>query len=106
PAAAKWGIATRIHSPPNHSPPNHPALGASNVCHHPRPRYPSPAMASPSAAAARFRILVTRGLSVIGFRDDSFLLVIAALVGVVTAGAALGFHELIYGIRHLLYRRL
>ena len=30
-----------------------------------------------------------------GFRDDAFLLILCGLIGVVTAAAAVGFHELI-----------
>ena len=52
-------------------------------------------MLAPSAVASRFRMIVSRGLSVMGFRDDGFLLILAVLIGVVTAAAAVGFHELI-----------
>src|SRR5947207_14501791 len=72
----------------------------------PRGRLFSCPMVSPSAAAARARILGTRALARIGFREDSILLVLAAIVGVVTAAAAVGFHELINWIRDLLYRRI
>jgi H+/Cl- antiporter ClcA len=63
-------------------------------------------MVLPSAAGARFRMLVSRALTSLGFHEDGFLLVIAAAVGIVTAFAAVGFHELIDVIRNLLYRRL
>src|SRR3954469_24279946 len=63
-------------------------------------------MFGPSAVAVRFRVLVSRGLSFIGFRDDAFLLILAVVIGVVTAAAAVGFHELINWIRDILYRRL
>lgn len=55
-------------------------------------------------AAVRVRVLLTRGLRWIGFRDDSFLLLVAMLVGLLTAAAAVGFHELIVWIGELLYR--
>ena len=63
-------------------------------------------MSFPAAAAARVRVLVNRLLSSIGFRDDAFLLLVAAAVGVVTAIAAVGFHELIVWIAENLYRRI
>jgi CIC family chloride channel protein len=56
--------------------------------------------------ASRFRVLVSRGLAFIGFRDDSFLLLVATFIGVITAAAAVGFHELINSIRDTLYRDL
>jgi CIC family chloride channel protein len=63
-------------------------------------------MSFPAAAAARVRVLTNRLLSSIGFRDDAFLLLVAAAVGVVTAIAAVGFHELIVWIAENLYRRI
>jgi hypothetical protein len=65
--------------------------------------YPSRPMDSVTAAAARFRVLVSRGLVALGFKDDAFLLFVAAIVGVITAGAAVGFHALIDRIRDALY---
>jgi CIC family chloride channel protein len=56
-----------------------------------------------SAAAARFRIFASRGLAVLGFHQDGFLLVIAVAVGIVTAIAAVAFHEMIKLIRDLLF---
>lgn len=53
--------------------------------------------------AIRLRVLVTRFFSRLGFGEDSFLLILAVLVGIVTAGAAVGFHETIVFIRDLLY---
>ncbi|HMB96739.1 MAG TPA: chloride channel protein, partial [Tepidisphaeraceae bacterium] len=53
---------------------------------------------------ARSRILSTRLLKRLGFTDESFLIVPAVLIGIVTAAAAVGFHELIYKIRDLLYQ--
>src|SRR5688572_23126595 len=58
------------------------------------------------AAASRFRLIVSRALARIGFRDDSFLLLLAILIGVITAAAAVGFHELIDLIRNQLYARV
>ncbi len=55
--------------------------------------------------AARFRAMLTRILSRLGFREDSFLLILAVFVGVVTAAAAVGFHELILIVRDQLYNR-
>lgn len=63
-------------------------------------------MLAPSAVASRFRVLVSRGLAFMGFRDDAFLLILAVLIGVITAAAAVGFHELINWIRDLLYDRI
>jgi len=60
-------------------------------------------MDSVTAAAARFRVLISRGLVGLGFKDDAFLLFVAAIVGVITAAAAVGFHALIDYIRDLLY---
>ncbi len=53
--------------------------------------------------AARLRASVTGFLSRFGFREDSFLLILAVIVGSVTAAAAVGFHELILLIRNELY---
>src|SRR6185503_20992634 len=58
-----------------------------------------------SAAGARLRLITDRSLSRLGLGEDSFLLVIACLIGVVTAAAAVGFHELIVLIRTALYTR-
>jgi chloride channel protein, CIC family len=55
---------------------------------------------------ARVRITVTRFLSRFGMREDSFLLLLAAVIGVVTGAAAVGFHESIDVIRDLLYTRV
>ncbi len=51
----------------------------------------------------RLRLFVSRVLRIFGLRDESFLLVMALVIGVVTAAAAVGFHELINWIRNLLY---
>jgi CIC family chloride channel protein len=58
-----------------------------------------------SEPASRFRAIVTRFLARLGFRDDSFILLLAVVVGVITAAAAVGFHELINHIRDFLYLR-
>jgi CIC family chloride channel protein len=58
-----------------------------------------------SEPASRFRAILTRSLTRLGFRDDSFLLLLAVIVGMVTAAAAVGFHELILLIRNQLYLR-
>src|SRR2546421_6143577 len=58
-----------------------------------------------SAAGARLRLVVDRFLSRLALGDDAFLRVIACLIGVVTAAAAVGFHELIVLIRTILYTR-
>ncbi|HTW93896.1 MAG TPA: chloride channel protein [Tepidisphaeraceae bacterium] len=54
--------------------------------------------------AARLRILLSRLLSRLGFGDNAFLLLLSVVVGIVTAAAAVAFHELIDLIRDLLYR--
>jgi len=56
-----------------------------------------------TAAATRFRIFITRLLARIGFRDSGFLLIVAVVIGIVTAAAAVGFHLLINEIRDKLY---
>src|SRR5215471_14119196 len=68
--------------------------------------YPFRPMLAPSAVASRFRVILSRGLAFMGFRDDAFLLILAVLIGIVTAAAAVGFHELIRWIGDLLYRRM
>jgi len=55
--------------------------------------------------AARLRGAVTRFLSRWGFKEDSFILILAVVVGIVTAAAAVGFHELILLVRNMLYYR-
>ena len=52
---------------------------------------------------ARVRVLVGRLLVRLGFQEESFLLALAILIGIVTAWAAVGFHELIVVIRNWLY---
>ena len=52
----------------------------------------------------RTRVALTRVLTRLGFNEDSFLLPLALLIGIVTAIAAVAFHELIVVIRNSLYR--
>lgn len=59
-----------------------------------------------SAGATRFRVLSQRALSHFGLREDSFLILVAVLIGLVAAAAAVGFHEMIVGTRTLLYERV
>ncbi|MDP9175459.1 MAG: chloride channel protein [Planctomycetota bacterium] len=56
-----------------------------------------------SEPASRLRTLVTRSLARLGFKEDSYLLILAVIVGAVTAVAAAGFHELILLVRDTLY---
>src|SRR3954451_23171175 len=57
-----------------------------------------------TVAGARLGLLTDRFLSRFGMGEDAFLLVVACLIGLVTAAAAVGFHELIVYIRETLYR--
>lgn len=41
-----------------------------------------------------------------GLREDTFLLLLAFVIGIITAAAAVGFHELIQLIKSLLYERI
>jgi CIC family chloride channel protein len=56
--------------------------------------------------ATQFRLAMSRLLLRLGLREDSFLYVVAILIGLVTAGAAVGFHTLIDYIRNYLYGAL
>src|SRR3954451_19441086 len=56
-------------------------------------------------APTRVKLLSTRALGRLGFREDTFLIVLAVLIGLVTAGAAVAFHEIIDLTRNLLYER-
>jgi CIC family chloride channel protein len=58
-----------------------------------------------SLAPTRVRLLSTRALSRLGFREDTFLIVLAVVIGMITAAAAVAFHELIDLTRNLLYER-
>src|SRR5687768_16313721 len=55
------------------------------------------------ASATRFRLIAGRILTRLGLGDESFLILLAFVVGVVTAAAAVGFHELIDAVRELCY---
>ena len=55
-------------------------------------------------APTRVRLLSTRALSRLGFREDSFLIILAVVIGVITAAAAVAFHEIIDVTRNVLYR--
>src|SRR2546421_2931670 len=59
-----------------------------------------------SAAMVRLRLFSSKVLSRLGFGEHAFLLILAVLIGVVAAAAAVGFHELIRGIRNLLYANI
>lgn len=52
----------------------------------------------------RTRLLLTHTLQRFGFSENSILLPLSLMVGVITAAAAVGFHLLIDGIRDFLYR--
>jgi CIC family chloride channel protein len=57
-------------------------------------------------AMTRLRLVLTRLLARVGLGEESFLVILAAAIGVVTAAAAIGFHELIEYVRYLCYLRL
>src|SRR5437764_10683177 len=63
-------------------------------------------MWSLSAIASRMRLIFTRQLARFGVHADSFLLVLALVIGIVTAAAAVAFHALIVETRNLLYQHL
>jgi CIC family chloride channel protein len=54
-------------------------------------------------AAVRVRLLITRGLTGLGFREDAFFIFLAVLLGIVTSGAAVLFHKLIEMLREVLF---
>ncbi|MEM7808024.1 MAG: chloride channel protein [Planctomycetota bacterium] len=54
---------------------------------------------------ARFRVLLGRIGKRLGLAEETLILPMAVLVGVVTAAAAVGFHELILILRDTLYAR-
>jgi CIC family chloride channel protein len=51
------------------------------------------------------RLVIDRVLSRFGLGDEALLLILAFLIGIITAVAAVAFHELIHVIRNLLYAR-
>ena len=57
-------------------------------------------------AAARVRVAWARLGQRLGLRPDSFLVLIALLIGLLAAAAAVSFHELILVVRHALYERI
>lgn len=57
-----------------------------------------------SSFASRTQLLVTQTLARLGFSESALLVPVAVVIGVVTAAAAVGFHELIVFIRDHLYR--
>lgn len=59
-----------------------------------------------SGLGARSRVLLIRAMTRFGLREESFLLVPAVLIGIVTSVAAVSFHELILEIRELLYSEI
>lgn len=59
-----------------------------------------------SQTALRFRLTFTRLLTRLGFGENAILLPLAMLIGIVSAAAAVAFHELIQWIRDMLYTSL
>jgi len=59
-----------------------------------------------AGAATRFRVLVSRLFDTVGLRPDAFLVLVAILIGLVTAASAVGFHDLIVHIRNTLYQSI
>src|SRR5687768_4329102 len=57
-------------------------------------------------AMTRLRLVVQRLLARIGLGEESFLVILAVAIGVITAAAAIAFHELIEYVRYLCYIRL
>lgn len=55
------------------------------------------------AAVARARIATDRVLARLGIKDDGFLVLMAVAIGLITAAAAVFFHQLIDIIRRFLY---
>src|SRR4051794_22907571 len=64
------------------------------------------ATAALTSVGGRARLAVTRLLARMGLGEGSFLMLAAVLIGVITAAAAVCFHELIYWVRDWLYVRL
>ena len=58
-----------------------------------------------ASAPTRVRLLSTRALSRLGFREDTFLIFLAVLIGLITAAAAVTFHEIIDWTRSLMYEQ-
>ena len=66
----------------------------------------APLLNATGQAGARLRVLYGRAGRRLGMGEDSFLIPLSVLVGVVTAAAAVGFHELILLVRDGIYRSL
>lgn len=56
-----------------------------------------------AVAGSRLRVLSNRLLGAVGLGDDSFLIILAVLVGMVTSVAAVAFHYLVDGLGQALY---
>jgi CIC family chloride channel protein len=63
-------------------------------------------LATLSAFLVRVRLIVNRVSARFGFGEDAFPVVLAVLIGIVTAFAAVAFHELIDVIRDAMYGRI
>lgn len=63
-------------------------------------------LAAVTAFLVRIRLAVDRIFARLGFGDNGFLVVLAVLIGIVTAAAAVSFHELIDLIREALYGQI
>ena len=59
-----------------------------------------------AAFLVRIRVAVNRLSARLGFGEDGFVVVLAVFIGVVTAVAAVSFHELIDFIRNVVYGRI
>jgi CIC family chloride channel protein len=95
PLAIRKPAATRL---------SHPALLPGEMAKPRRQRYlPRLMWSIITGFGARARVLCTRFLARLGMREDSFLILPAVMIGVITAFAAVGFHNLIHKIRDLLY---
>jgi CIC family chloride channel protein len=57
-------------------------------------------------AMTRLRLVLTRLLARVGLGEEAFLVLLAIAIGVITAAAAIGFHELIEQVRHFCYIHL
>src|SRR5687768_4698930 len=59
-----------------------------------------------AAFLVRVRLWVDAAFARLGFGENGFLILLAVLIGIVTAVAAVSFHELIDVIRDALYGRV
>src|SRR3954470_11578 len=71
-------------------------------------RLSSPAMPRRdiTALGGRVRLAANRLFARMGLSESAFLLVVAVLIGVITAAAAVAFHDFILGVRALCYDRV